>query len=379
MLNLPPLSLYLHLPWCERKCPYCDFNSHVPGPEPLFAPYRARLLQDLEQDLRWVQQRPIRTVFIGGGTPSLFPPEEICALLDGVRTRLELDPDAEITMEANPGSAEAGRFHGYRAAGVNRLSIGVQSFDDGCLRALGRVHDSREAHAAIEAAHAAGFGNFNIDLMHGLPGQDAAMAIGDLEQALAHGAPHLSWYQLTIEPNTRFHTLPPLLPAEDELGAIQEEGEALLAARGIEQYEVSAYARPGHRSAHNLNYWNFGDYLGIGAGAHGKITLADSGTVLRTQRTRAPRDYLEGDSPRAPQLRTVSPAELPLEYLMNALRLRDGAPTSAFLARAGAEALAWTERIDTLRADGLLDADTAQIRASPLGYRYLDAVLARLA
>ncbi|MGL4563662.1 MAG: radical SAM family heme chaperone HemW, partial [Halioglobus sp.] len=286
----PPLALYIHLPWCERKCPYCDFNSHEARVIPQEA-YVDALLRDLEGDLGLARNRPVATLFIGGGTPSLFSPGVISRLLAGIGSLLQLSPGLEATMEANPGSAEAGKFAGFRAAGINRLSLGIQSFDDACLQALGRVHNSDQARAAIEYARAAGFASFNIDLMHGLPGQSAEAAETDLRTALAFAPPHLSWYQLTIEPNTVFHKRPPQLPSEDALADIQQAGEALLAAAGYGQYEVSAYSRPGLRCRHNLNYWSFGDYLGIGAGAHGKITDAD-GRIQRYHKTRQPADYL---------------------------------------------------------------------------------------
>jgi oxygen-independent coproporphyrinogen-3 oxidase len=379
VLTLPPLALYIHLPWCERKCPYCDFNSYQRETDPPFAAYAARLLDDLEQDLGFVAGRAVGSVFIGGGTPSLFPAEVVASLLAGVRERLALAPDAEITLEANPGSAEAARFRGYRAAGVNRLSIGVQSFADACLRALGRVHDAREAHAAIAAARTAGFANFNIDLMHGLPDQSPAMALADLEQAIAHDAPHLSWYQLTVEPNTAFHSAPPPLPAEDQLAEIQDHGEELLARHGYVQYEVSAWARPGHRCRHNLNYWRFGDYIGIGAGAHGKLTQPAQGRVLRTRKTRVPRDYLAGT---AASIRTdiVVPAdELALEFLMNALRLREGASVAQFEARTGLACATIASRVDALRSSGLMVAQAERLCTTARGYRYLNAVLGEFA
>jgi oxygen-independent coproporphyrinogen-3 oxidase len=379
VLTLPPLALYIHLPWCERKCPYCDFNSYQRETDPPFAAYAARLLDDLEQDLGFVAGRAVGSVFIGGGTPSLFPAEVVASLLAGVRERLALAPDAEITLEANPGSAEAARFRGYRAAGVNRLSIGVQSFADACLRALGRVHDAREAHAAIAAARTAGFANFNIDLMHGLPDQSPAMALADLEQAIAHDAPHLSWYQLTVEPNTAFHSAPPPLPAEDQLAEIQDRGEELLARHGYVQYEVSAWARPGHRCRHNLNYWRFGDYIGIGAGAHGKLTQPAQGRVLRTRKTRVPRDYLAGT---AASIRTdiVVPAdELALEFLMNALRLREGASVAQFEARTGLACATIASRVDALRSSGLMVAQAERLCTTARGYRYLNAVLGEFA
>jgi putative oxygen-independent coproporphyrinogen III oxidase len=379
VLTLPPLALYIHLPWCERKCPYCDFNSYQREAEPPFAAYAARLLDDLEQDLGFVAGRTVGSIFIGGGTPSLFPAEVVASLLAGVREGLALAPDAEITLEANPGSAEAGRFRGYRAAGVNRLSIGVQSFADTCLRALGRVHDAREAHAAIAAARDAGFVNFNIDLMHGLPQQSPAMALADLDQAIAHDAPHLSWYQLTVEPNTAFHSAPPPLPAEDQLAEIQDHGEELLARHGYLQYEVSAWARPGHQCRHNLNYWRFGDYIGIGAGAHGKLTQPAQGRVLRTRKTRVPRDYLAGT---AASIRTdtVVPAdELALEFLMNALRLREGASVAQFEARTGLACATIASRVDALRSSGLMVAQAERLCTTARGYRYLNAVLGEFA
>jgi len=379
VLTLPPLALYIHLPWCERKCPYCDFNSYQREGEPAFAAYAARLLDDLGQDLGFAAGRAAGSVFVGGGTPSLFPAEVVDSLLDGVRERLALAPDAEITLEANPGSAEAARFRGYRAAGVNRLSIGVQSFADTCLRALGRVHDAREAHAAIAAARSAGFANFNIDLMHGLPEQSPAMALADLEQAIAHEAPHLSWYQLTVEPNTAFHTAPPRLPGEDQLAEIQDRGEELLARHGYLQYEVSAWARPGHQCRHNLNYWRFGDYIGIGAGAHGKLTLPAQGRVLRTRKTRVPRDYLAG-SAAAVRSDTVVPAdELTLEFLMNALRLREGVGVADFEARTGLEYATIATRVDALRSSGLMVAQAERLCTTARGFRYLNAVLGEFA
>ena len=285
-MQLPPLGLYIHLPWCERKCPYCDFNSH----EALEVPQQAyvdALLADLDHDLNLAQGRAVETLFIGGGTPSLFDPDSIARLMEGIGSRLELAPDLEATMEANPGSAEADKFIGFLEAGINRLSLGIQSFADHCLEALGRVHDSQQARAAITMARDAGFNSFNIDLMHGLPGQSVTSAMADLQSAIAFDPPHLSWYQLTIEPNTRFHKHPPPLPEEDLLGDIQDEGEQLLARAGYGQYEVSGYAKPDFQCRHNLNYWTFGDYLGIGAGAHGKITFAD-GQIQRYNKTRQP-------------------------------------------------------------------------------------------
>ena len=375
MLITPPLTLYIHLPWCERKCPYCDFNSHAVREEAPFAAYVQRLLQDLELELAGVAGRELQSIVIGGGTPSLCPDPLIATLLAGVRARVALAADAEITLEANPGSADARRFAGYRAAGVNRLSIGVQSFDDTSLAALGRVHDARGAHAAITAARAAGFDALNLDLMHGLPGQTNAMAMADLAVALAHAPEHLSWYQLTLEPNTVFHRHPPRLPSEDALAEIQEHGERLLVAAGYTRYEVSAWARPGFRCRHNLNYWHFGDYLGIGAGAHGKLSLGKPARVVRTRRTRSPADYLAGSVQANRIQETVEPAQLVLEFLMNALRLPDGTTVTEFEARTGLALAVIADRIDGLVARGLLRDEPERLATTATGFRYLDSVL----
>lgn len=379
MLRLPPLSLYVHLPWCTRKCPYCDFNSHQSADEPPFEAYVDALLDDLALDLPWVQGRECQTIFIGGGTPSLFPGVAIRRLLAGVRERLPLATDAEITLEANPGSAEAARFAAYREAGVNRLSIGVQSFDDGRLAALGRIHDSAAAREAVVAARAAGFTNINLDLMHGLPGQDPDAAAQDLATAIAQGVPHLSWYQLTIEPNTVFHSRPPVLPVEDELAGIQQQGEEQLAQARYAQYEVSAFARQGHRCRHNLNYWGFGDYLGIGAGAHGKITIPGEGRVVRSRRSRVPKDYLVAVPAARRDVSAVEAGELPLEFLMNALRLCEGVPAEDFEARTGVALASLDAELSALRAKGLLVADANRLCTTPTGFRFLDSVLSALA
>ncbi|HRW67501.1 MAG TPA: radical SAM family heme chaperone HemW, partial [Candidatus Competibacter sp.] len=332
-----PLALYVHIPWCARKCPYCDFNSHE-AREPL--PERAyvdALLADLEQDLPRVWGRRIDSLFIGGGTPSLFSAEALDRLLSGLRARLPLRPDLEITLEANPGTVERSKFAEFREVGINRLSIGVQSFDDGHLHALGRIHDRRAAIAAAEAAHAAGLDNFNLDLMFGLPGQTVAQALTDIACALALQPAHLSYYQLTLEPNTRFYRSPPLLPDDETIDVIQERAQEELARHGYPRYEVSAYARADRRCRHNLNYWEFGDYLGIGAGAHGKLSDPAAGQIQRLWKVKHPRDYLAragtpagvgGDAP-------VREAELPLEFLMNALRLVEGVPAALFGERAG--------------------------------------------
>ena len=293
MLIPPPLSLYVHLPWCVRKCPYCDFNSHEGKGALPFAGYVDALIRDLDQDLPLVWGRTIHSVFFGGGTPSLFPPEQIDRFLQAASSRLRFAPNLEITLETNPGTAEHGRFDQYRDAGVNRISFGIQSFDDGCLKRLGRIHDSAEAERAVKLAQDAGFDNFNLDLMYALPGQDLAMAEYDLQRAFALQPTHISHYQLTLEPNTMFFARPPQgLPDDDSAWDMQEHCQALLADAGYAQYEVSAYARPGRQCAHNLNYWRFGDYLGIGAGAHGKLTLGAEQDILRRWKTKHPTVFL---------------------------------------------------------------------------------------
>jgi oxygen-independent coproporphyrinogen-3 oxidase len=372
-MSLPPLSLYIHLPWCERKCPYCDFNSHESSHVPEQA-YITALLQDLDADLAMAAGREIQTLFIGGGTPSLFSAEAISRLLAGIGDRLELAPDAEATMEANPGSAEADKFLGFRQAGINRLSLGVQSFQDDKLGALGRVHDSKQARAAIEYASAAGFDSFNIDLMHGLPGQTEADAIYDLETAISFHPPHLSWYQLTIEPNTVFNKRPPTLPVEDALADIQDRGELLLENQSYAQYEVSAYSRPELQCQHNLNYWSFGDYLALGAGAHGKITAAD-GSIRRYAKTRAPQDYLQGKRYTASK-RVLNQGELIGEFMMFALRLNNGFSTQRFEQVTGLSADQLRPKVQSLADRELLSTDRDNIRATPLGRRFLDSVIA---
>jgi len=339
MIALPPLALYIHVPWCVRKCPYCDFNSHEAGPALPEAEYVQALLQDARQQFEGVQGRVITSVFIGGGTPSLFSPDAYQSLFAGLRDMLAFAPDVEITLEANPGTVEQARFNGYREAGINRLSIGVQSFDPLQLQKLGRIHGRDDAVRAADAARAAGFTNFNLDLMHGLPGQTVEKALSDLEQAIALAPTHLSWYQLTIEPNTVFYRERPVLPEDDTLWAIQEAGQARLAEAGYRQYEVSAYAQAGRECRHNRLYWEFGDYLAIGAGAHGKITYARSTNagIWRHARTRLPRDYLAGLSTGrfGPEATRVNDDELAFEFMLNVLRLREGVATSQFAARTG--------------------------------------------
>jgi len=379
--SLPPLSLYLHLPWCVRKCPYCDFNSYeARGALPDLA-YVEALLNDLRGELKFIRGRQIETVFLGGGTPSLFSGQAIERLLTGLKNEVELAPAAEITLEANPGAVDAARFAAFRAAGVNRLSIGIQSFRSAQLEALGRVHDGAEALSAVGLARSAGFDNFNLDLMYGLPGDDVAGSVADLEQALALEPTHLSWYQLTLEPNTAFERKPPSLPDDDVVARAEQQGRALLAASGYERYEISAYAQPGRRCQHNLNYWQFGDYLGLGAGAHGKVTLPEAGAFARRSKTRNPRTYaLRVGSAEATTHELVTGVpQAALEFAMNALRLVDGVPTSAFSARAGQPAAAIEPARVAAVERGWLADDPNILRATPRGLEQLNRLLALFA
>jgi len=328
----PPLSLYIHIPWCVKKCPYCDFNSHAAGPELPEQDYVNALLADLENDLNFVQGRALTSIFFGGGTPSLFSAYHIGRLLDNIAKKVSFADDIEITLEANPGTFEQQKFADFRNTGINRLSIGIQSFDDEQLQKLGRIHNSGEAKRAINMAQQAGFDNFNLDLMHGLPGQSVDEALADLQTASDFSPQHLSWYQLTIEANTEFYKQPPCLPSDDSRWQIFQQGQALLAEQGYQQYEVSAYSQPGKASLHNLNYWRFGDYLGIGAGAHGKITLQnESGAaqLLRTRKSRTPGDYLNTAGNRR-ITETIAVDEIAGEFMMNALRLNQGFTADEF-------------------------------------------------
>ena len=378
MLELPPLSLYVHIPWCVRKCPYCDFNSHEPGGAIPEESYIEALMADLHTELDDVQGRPLHTLFFGGGTPSLLSPAGIAAILAGAERLIGFTPDIEITLEANPGTVEQERFAGFRAAGVNRLSIGIQSFDNRHLQRLGRIHDRAAAIAAVRAARAAGFDNINLDLMHGLPGQTPGEALADLHLACDLDPAHLSWYQLTIEPNTVFHKRPPTLPDEDVLAAIQDAGEAQLIGAGFGPYEVSAWARPGRESRHNLNYWRFGDYLGIGAGAHGKVTRPGEGAILRTSKTRAPADYLARDGDWRAGRQPVTAPERPFEFMMNALRLVEGVEPALYPARTGLDFATLAPRWRTLRDRGLVSDAAERLATTPLGLRHLNSVLATL-
>ena len=371
---LPPLSLYVHIPWCVRKCPYCDFNSHVGGGQLPEADYTARLIEDLQRDRELTQGRELVSIFIGGGTPSLFSANSIGRILEAADRLVGFARDIEITLEANPGTAEQQKFSGFRTAGVNRLSIGVQSFQAPQLRRLGRIHSGAEALEAVAMARRAGFDNLNLDLMHGLPAQSCTEAMADLEQALALEPEHLSWYQLTIEPNTVFYHRPPQLPPDDTLADIQERGEALLRTGDFQRYEVSAFARPGRQSLHNRNYWEFGDYLGIGAGAHGKLT-GTAGTIERSRKTRQPDHYLDTDKALTAQRRRLTRTELPLEFMMNALRLSEGVPAPLFPRRTGMTAEDIANPLRRLRRDGLLVADNGRLQATATGFRFLNTVL----
>jgi len=371
---LPPLSLYIHIPWCARKCPYCDFNSHEARGGLPEDDYVAALVADLEQALPFVWGRKVYSIFFGGGTPSLMSARGIDTVLAAVRARLPLAGDAEITLEANPGTAEAGKFSAFRAAGVNRLSLGIQSFDARHLKALGRIHDDREARAAIELA-LRNFENINLDLMYGLPGQSVEQALADIGAAISYAPQHVSAYHLTIEPNTYFHRFPPALPDDDTTSAMQEGIECALAAADYGHYEVSAYARRGARCSHNLNYWMFGDYLGIGAGAHGKLSFHDR--ILRQMRYRQPRQYMESAMAGGAmqQEQPVGGDEVGFEFMMNALRLNDGFATNLFEERAGVPLNAVLPALEAAERRGLIARDHQRIAPTLPGRRFLNDLL----
>lgn len=383
--HLPPLSLYIHIPWCVKKCPYCDFNSHTTQDIPEKA-YLQQLKKDLLADLVFVQRRPLESIFIGGGTPSLMSAGFYKELLAFVAEHIDITASTEITLEANPGTTESSKFFGYREAGINRLSVGVQSFQTHQLENLGRIHSGGDAVLAIKQAQQAGFDNFNIDLMHGLPGQTSAAALTDLQQALDLNAPHISWYQLTIEQNTEFFRHPPLLPEDEALWEIQQAGASLLAKQNRLQYEVSAFARVGHEAKHNLNYWRFGDYLGIGAGAHGKVSLLKEGEYLLTsssmyryRKTRMPKDYLAASYNLQPNPsfrigeEAIAKSDLPFEFMMNVLRLREGVHERLFQERTGLNIDVLEPALSQLRQQGLLALN--DLCPTDKGHLFLNNVL----
>jgi putative oxygen-independent coproporphyrinogen III oxidase len=367
-----PLSLYIHLPWCVRKCPYCDFNSHV---APAIIPEKAyieTLIKNLEHQLPLIWGRRFTSIFLGGGTPSLFSAGAIQTLLGEINQRIPLSPDIEITLEANPGTVDEARFRGFRKAGINRLSIGLQSLQDDKLKALGRIHDREHALRAIDVAINAGFTNFNLDLMHGLPGQTLQDACEDLETALAFKPPHLSWYQLTIEPNTAFHHAPPVLPADEALWDIQEQGQTILKQNNFSHYEISAYAQPGKQCQHNLNYWEFGDYLGIGAGAHSKITDFENLCVKRFLVVKNPRDFLNPNKALMMTEKIIANKDLAFEFMLNALRLTQGVPVQLFQERTGIPLTKIADVLTSAQQKKLLHLSTHRLSATPLGLRFLN-------
>ncbi|WP_404409939.1 radical SAM family heme chaperone HemW [Pseudidiomarina marina] len=374
-LKLPPLSLYVHIPWCIQKCPYCDFNSHALKHDIPETTYVARLLDDLRADLAWVQGRELTSIFIGGGTPSLFRANSIKQLLDGIAKQIPLEANCEITLEANPGTFETERFSGFVDAGVTRLSIGVQSLQHEQLEALGRIHDPQQAIAAAAHASSLPLKSFNLDLMHGLPGQSLKDAMADLEGVIELNPPHISWYQLTIEPNTAFASRPPQLPEDDELWAIQEQGHEKLIAAGYQQYEVSAYAKNGHQSKHNRNYWMFGDYLGIGCGAHSKITIPTTGEIIRCEKIKHPQGYLDLTRPLRYRQWLVTADERPFEFFMNYFRLLEPVPKSAFEDFTGLPCSIADQLLEEALQKHLVVDKGRYWETTQLGRRYLNSVL----
>ncbi len=374
MLSLPPLSLYVHLPWCVKKCPYCDFNSHALDGSIPAADYVDALLLDLEHDLPLVWGRPVHSVFFGGGTPSLFSAREIDRFLAGVRSRVPLRPGAEITLEANPGTIEHDSFSAYRDAGINRVSLGVQSFSDAALKRIGRIHGRKEVETAITSIHQAGLDNFNLDLMFGLPGQTSREAAEDVREALRHNPAHLSHYQLTLEPNTAFHAQPPELPDAEECWEMQEMCSELLRQQGFEQYEISAWARPGRLCAHNLNYWRYGDYIGIGAGAHGKITFPAAGSIRRFSKQRHPKAYLAAKAQGNWQAedREVPERERAFEFFLNQLRLRGGVRLGDFAPRTGLDLNSINAAVGEAQRRGLLQQRGQILEPTDLGWRFVN-------
>ncbi|OZS43394.1 radical SAM family heme chaperone HemW [Photobacterium sanguinicancri] len=378
-MQVPPLSLYVHIPWCVQKCPYCDFNSHALKADIPELDYIDALLDDLDIDLAAYQlddrARPLHSIFIGGGTPSLISPPEIGRLIAGIQARIPFSDDIEITMEANPGTVEAGRFDAYRQVGVNRISIGVQSFQDDKLTRLGRIHGSDEAKKAALLATNAGLNSFNLDLMHGLPDQSLDDAMSDLQQAIAQNPPHLSWYQLTIEPNTLFYSKPPTLPDDDNLWDIFEQGHQLLSEAGYVQYEISGYSKPGYQCRHNLNYWRFGDYLGIGCGSHGKVSFAD-GRIVRTVKVKHPRGYLNPAKPYLDQTTEVTIEDRPFEFFMNRFRLLEACPKQDFIDRTGLPLSTIAPTMDWAIEQNFLQDQGEQWQITEHGKLFLNDLLA---
>lgn len=375
MSSIIPLSLYIHLPWCIRKCPYCDFNSHEARdniPEEL---YLAALKRDLEEQLPRIWGRRLISIFLGGGTPSLFSPHSVEKILQMIHTHIPFSADLEITLEANPGTIDEARFHGFRGAGINRLSIGIQSLQNEKLQALGRIHGREHALRAIDAAINAGFQNFNLDLMHGLPGQTLLDGLSDLQDALQFQPPHLSWYQLTIEPNTFFYHQPPVLPEEDSLWEIQEEGKKIIAAHGLHQYEVSAYSKKHHECLHNKNYWEFGDYLGIGAGAHSKITDRETGKIIRHAQIKHPKDYLNPQKKLTATETILNEHDIIFEFMLNALRLTEGVSLQLFSERTGLSSALLESQLTEARKKKLLIDHPTKLCASELGQRFLNDLI----
>ncbi len=376
MTRLPPLSLYIHIPWCVRKCPYCDFNSHAVKDEIPEQAYIKALLNDLQLEQAAAQGRSIQTIFIGGGTPSLFSEQAIGQILDGAHRIIPFANDIEITMEANPGTFEQARFAGFKAAGVNRLSIGVQSFNSAHLTQLGRIHSGADAQKAIIAARKLGFEHLNIDLMHGLPDQTSEQALSDLRTAIDLAPDHLSWYQLTIEPNTEFFTKPPIIPEDETLWDIQQAGQSLLAAEGFKQYEVSAYALNDQAKArHNINYWQFGDYIGIGAGAHGKLSFPEEDSIVRRWKQRSPKSYLQSINPLGGE-QVVAHQDRTFEFMMNALRLIEGVPYEFFEQRTFLDTKRYLEpMLEQAISRGLMTNNQQQIQATAKGQLFLNDLL----
>jgi oxygen-independent coproporphyrinogen-3 oxidase len=374
---LPPLSLYIHVPWCVRKCPYCDFNSHKSPQDLPEQAYIDALIRDLEQEIPLIWGRSVQSIFIGGGTPSLLSASAYDRLFSAIRALLPLQHNAEITLEANPGTVEAGRFEDFRAVGINRLSIGIQSFDDEALKSLGRIHDSQQAISAVETACKAGFDNFNLDLMFGLPGQDEAKARHDIDTAIALAPAHISYYQLTIEPNTLFYNQPPTLPEDDPIYDWQLANQARLAEAGYQQYETSAYARQGRQCRHNLNYWQFGDYIGIGAGAHGKISSAMPQQIERRVKQKQPQAYLDtaGTDECLLERTLVDANEVGFEFMLNAMRLLDGVPTPLFQQHTGVPISQIKKPLSQAESLGLIEHNIHRLRPTEKGQRYLNTLI----